>query len=431
MKLFAVAFVVAVAATVSKGQQVSPQNQAGHELTAPGTRTLAELAHAPIDERIQTFERRLQASPDDGRLQAALISSYLQKLRESGDRVYLDRAARIVDRMIERDGGSFTAMRFQNEIDLQRHDFRAVAERALDMSKYAPSDPGVWGNLGDASMELGDYQQAPQAYSRMFALRPNLASYSRMAYWQFVTGDLQRAIALVQNAIDAGDAEPENVAWCWAELGDMQFKAGRLTEASNAYRAALRLFPGLHRASAGLAKVEFAQGDRQAAIADYERAQSIVPLVEYAAALEDLYGAIGKPAEAKKQRDLIRAIERLGAATNEKTNRNLALVLADRDQDVTVALALMQAEIPTRGDVYTWDALSWVLYKNGQLAEAEEAGAKALNLGTPEPLFYYHACKIALAAGDRQAAHAYSRNLLALNNKFDVAKSDITQEIIP
>lgn len=429
MKLFAVAF--AVAAVISQGQQVNPQNKAGSQVAAPGARALAELAHAPIDERIQTYERRLQSAPDDNRLQSALISAYLQKLRESGDRLYLDRAARIVDKMLDRDGGSFTALRFQNEIDLQRHDFRAVAERALDMSKYAPSDPGVWGNLGDASMELGDYQQAKQAYLRMFALRPNLASYNRMGYWQFVTGDLQQAIELVQNAIDAGDAEPENVAWCWAELGDMQFKAGRLTEASNAYRAALRLFPRLHRASAGLAKVESAQENLQAAIADYERAQSIVPLVEYASALGDLYRAIGKPAEEKKQRDLVNAIEKLGAATNEKTNRNLALALADHDQDVTVALALMRAEIPVRGDVYTWDALSWVLYKNGRLGEAKEAGVKALNLGTPEPLFYYHACKIALAIGDRQAAHVYSRNLVALNSKFDPAKSDITQEITP
>jgi tetratricopeptide (TPR) repeat protein len=427
MKLFVVAFAI----VISQAQQVIPQKDVRSQTIEPGARTLAEWAHAPLDERIQAYERRLQTTPDDSRLQSALISAYLQKLRESGDRAYLDRAAKITDRMLEQNGGSFTALRFQNEIDLQRHDFRAVAERALDMSKYAPSDPGVWGNLGDASMELGDYQHARQAYLRMFALRPNLASYNRLAYWQFVTGNLQRAIELVENAVDAGDAEPQNVAWCWAELGDMQFKAGRLSEAAQAYRTALRLFPRLHRASAGLAKVESAQGNPEAAVADYRRAQAIVPLVEYAAALEDLYNAIGNPAEAKKQGDLVGAIERLGAATNETTNRNLALALADHDQDVTVALALMKAEVPVRPDVYTWDALSWVLYKNGRLAEAKEAGAKALNLRTPEPLFYYHACKIALATGDKQAAHVYSRSLLALNSKFDLAKSDITQEIIP
>jgi tetratricopeptide (TPR) repeat protein len=235
----------------------------------------------------------------------------------------------------------------------------------------------------------------------------------------------------MRDAIDAGDAQSENVAWCWAELGDMYFKIGKLNEASSAYRAAIQLFPGLHRASAGLGKVDAAEGRLESAITNYTRAQSVVPLVEYAAALEDLYTAASKPDEARKQRDLIETIEKLGTATNEKTNRNLALVLADHDQDLAVALDLIRAELPGRGDVYTWDALSWVLYKNGRIEEAKAACGKALKLGTPEPLFYYHASKIALASGDRDAAHVYSKNLLALNSKFEIAKSDITQESLP
>src|SRR5438270_13773481 len=86
---------------------------------------------------------------------AGLISAYLQKVRESADSNYLDRASKLVDRMMDKDSSSLTALRLQNEIDLQRHDFKAVAARAEDMTKYAPSDPGGWGNLGDALMELG------------------------------------------------------------------------------------------------------------------------------------------------------------------------------------------------------------------------------------------------------------------------------------
>ncbi|MBV9267192.1 MAG: tetratricopeptide repeat protein, partial [Acidobacteriaceae bacterium] len=210
--------------------------------------TAAKLVHSSTDEQIRAYEHVLQASPDDPAAMPALITAYLQKLRESGDGAYLERASTLVNRMLEKDGGSLTALRFQNEIDLQRHDFRAVAERARDMAQYAPSDPGVWGNLGDASMELGDYDAARNAYLRMFALRPNLASYNRLAYFRFVTGDPQQAIALMRNAVEAGDPRPETVAWCWAELGDMYFKLGKLDEARGAYQAAVGLFPGLHRA---------------------------------------------------------------------------------------------------------------------------------------------------------------------------------------
>ncbi len=362
-----------------------------------------QLSRATTDERIRAYQKRLQSSPGDPSLQAGLVSAYLQKLRESADYSYLDLASKLVDTMLEKEGGNFTALRFQNEIDLQRHDFKRVAERAQDMAKYTPSDPGNWGNLGDALMELGEYERAGKAYTKMFALRPNLASYNRLAYFQFVTGNANRAIELMRDAVEAGDALPENTAWCRAELGDMYFKTGQVDQAADAYRGALDLFPGLHRANAGLGKVEAARGHLQIAIRHYERAQSIVPLVEYAGALEDLYSALGMMDKAQQQRELVSTIEKIGKVTNEKTNRNLALVLADHGRDLSFALELMQAEIPVRGDVYTWDAFSWVLFKSGRLDEAKAASARALRLGTPEPGFYYHASRIALASDDRAA----------------------------
>src|SRR4051794_471651 len=98
------------------------------------------LAQATTDERIKTYETLLKASPGNFQLEAGLVPAYLQKLRESADFTYLDRASRLVNGILEKDGGNLTAMRFQNEIDLERHDFKTVAERAVDMAKYAPSD---------------------------------------------------------------------------------------------------------------------------------------------------------------------------------------------------------------------------------------------------------------------------------------------------
>jgi tetratricopeptide (TPR) repeat protein len=228
----------------------------------------------------------------------------------------------------------------------------------------------------------------------MFALRPGLGSYNRLAWHRFVTGDPAAAIALMREAVEAGDPIVENTAWCYAELGDMYLKTRKTEEAEQAYHSALDLFPALHRAIAGLGKIEGARGNTNQAIHDYERAQSIVPLVQYAGALEDLYIKAGLIAKAREQRDLVATIEKLGRVTNEKTNRNLALLLADHNRDLPIALELMQAELPVRGDVYTWDAYSWVLYKSGRIDEAKKASEKALRLHTPEPVFYAHAKQI-------------------------------------
>jgi tetratricopeptide (TPR) repeat protein len=275
-------------------------------------------AQSPTDDRVKAWETQLKAAPDDPKPITGLVSAYLQKLRETADYRYLDRASRLVDRMLERDGGNFETLRFQNEIDLQRHDFRAVAERSRDMIRYNASDPGIWGNLGDSLMELGEYESARDAYIKMFGLRPNLGSYNRLAYLRFVTGNADAAIDLMKEAIEAGSPAPENTAWCWAEVGDMYFKTGKLEEAETAYHNALNLFPSLHRASAGLGKVQAARGNIAAAIRNYQRAQSIVPMVEYAGALEDLYTSAGMTAKAREQEELIDALEKIGAATNEK-----------------------------------------------------------------------------------------------------------------
>lgn len=405
------------------GCLAAQQGPPARPVEAPGARRLSpELATANTDERIRIYQRLLTASPRDLQLQSGLILTYMQKLRESADGAYLQRASKLVADMLETDGGNFEALRLQNEIDLQRHEFKVVAERARDMLHYAPSDPGAWGNLGDALMDLGEYENAGQAYSKMFALRPNLASYNRVAFFRFVTGDAAGAIGLMKQAIEAGSGQPENTAWCFAELGDMYFKTGLLNEAGAAYRSALSLFPALHRASAGLGKVEAAGGHPDLAIRHYQQAQAIVPTVEYAAALADLYSATGKNKAAREQQLLVATIDKLGTASGETTNRNLAIILAGHNENLPHALELVRAEISTRPDVYTWDALAWVLFKSGHLEEARVACQKALRLNTPEPAFYFHASRIASAAGDEKAAREYEDRTAALNPKFQATE---------
>ena len=383
-------------------------------------RAALDLANAAADQRIQIYEATLKTKPDNLPAEIGLTSACLQKLRESGDGAYLDRAAKLVDTMLRQDGGSLISLRLQNEVDLQRHEFKAVADRSRDLIRFSPSDPGVWANLGDASMELGAYDDAGKAYLKMFALRPNLASYNRLAYFRFVTGDVPNAIFLMKSAVESGDSQPENIAWCLAELGDMYFKTGSIEEAQRAFRSAIDIFPTLHRALAGLGRIAASEKQFDVAIAYYKRAQSIVPLVEYAFVLEDLYTAAGQPGRAREQQSLVDVIEQLGAVKNERTNRNLALGLAEHDRNLPEALRLIEAELPSRGDVYTWDAYSWILFKCGRIPEARSASSKALKLQTPEPLFYYHAGKIALTIGDTEAAHGYMTRLMSLNPRFNV-----------
>ncbi len=384
---------------------------------------LAVAGSQPTDARIASLEAALKADPKDRRVQLELAAGFIQKLRETGDAGYLSRASNIVNAVLEEEPPAPKALRLRNEIAMNLHHFAQVATYAEVMLERDPSDAATVGVLGDALMELGDYKRAGESYKRMVSLGANLFSYNRLAYYQFVTGNPDAALGWMAQAVAAGSNSPENVAWCYSEMGDMLFKVGRISDAEQAYRLALSAFPGYHRAHAGLGRTSAAGGNRKTAITNFLKAQAVVPLPEYAGWLETLYELEKDAAGAARQRAVLTATEKLMAANGEKANRTLAIIYADNGgvsgRNLGRALDLARAELEVRNDVYTWDALSWVLYKNKKFGEAEEASEKALAQHTPEPLFYFHAGMVAEANGDKVAARELLEKALALNPHFE------------
>ena len=388
-----------------------------HETSMERLRS-ARAAHLSADERIADFEKLLKESPNDAKVQAGLAMAFIQKLRETTDFAYLNRAAAMVDRMLTSDPKSYEGIRLNAEIATHRHNFAKAAELADALIQRNPSDTGAMGMLGDSLMEMGNYQAAGGAYQSMLALAPNLASYNRVAYFHFVGGDTQKALSWMSLAVEAGSPIAENLAWCLVEFGDMLFKTGRREDAHIAYARALEALPGYHRANAAQGREFAASGEFEKAEASFLAAQAVIPLPEYAESLEVIETKLGKTAEAEQQRKLIDVIDTLGRANGEKGNRTLAVVYADQGRNLDRAQELVRAELETRKDVYTYDALSWVLYRSGLMTEAEEASKQALSLNTPEPMFYYHAGIIALAAGRDEAGKDLLKRALALNPAF-------------
>jgi len=379
------------------------------------------------DERIRMYQTLVNDKPGDLHYQNLLAGSFIQKMRETMDPGYLDRATKIVQRVLASDGGDYEALRLRSQIELERHNFTQVAEYSRELTASSPDDPWNWGTLGDSLMELGQYDKAAEAYQRMVSLRPDLSSYNRASYYHFVAGDAKGAIEIMKRAIDSGSQSSENVAWCYVDLGNMYFKIGQVADAERAYLSALRAFAGYYPAYAGLGRAYAAQGKIAQAIESYTRAQSAVPLVEYAAALEDLYTAAGKPEAAHRQAGMIEMIDRMEQASGLNVNRNLAMAYADRDRRLDRALALIEGEMRGRRDIYTFDALGWVLYKNKKFEEAGKAKEKALELGTPEPGFYYHAAMIERALGQTEGARKHLEKALALNPNFDPRQAPLAR----
>jgi tetratricopeptide (TPR) repeat protein len=380
-------------------------------------------ASMKTDDHISMYETLVKAQPEIAHYRNLLAGSYIQKVRESMDYTYLERASQIVNNVLGEDSKNYEAARLRTEILLERHDFKTAVQYSLALTEWSPMDPWNWGTLGDALTELGDYDKAADAYQKMVSLRPDLSSYNRAAYFRFIYNDPVNAEKIMRMAIAAGSPMAENTAWCEVELGKILLKTGKIKEAGQAYQAALRQFPDYHPALAGMAHVAAAQSDWKTAIENMKQAQAATPLPDYAAALYDYYTASGETQEAEKQKELIFVTDQVGQAAKEKANRNIAIIYADHDWKLDRSLELAKNELEVRGDIYTYDALAWALYKNKDYTAAADATKKAMQFQTPEPAFYYHAGLIASALGKKDEARTLLLKSLDLSPNGDASRA--------
>mgnify|MGYP001321345789 CR=1 FL=1 len=348
---------------------------------------------------------------------------YLQKMRETTDYGYADRAQKLIDKALRQMPENYEALRVQNELDLFRHDFPKVVARARLLAAADATDAGNWAMLGDALMEMGDYDAAADAYQKMVNLQGGLMSYNRIGWYRYVTGDVDGAIDMMHRAVRNGRPNTEHTAWVLMELGHLYWRTGKWNEAEHAYKASLANFPRMHGALHGLAQIAAARGHFDEAVAAATKAQSMAPLVEYSGLLADLYTVMHRPAEAKQQLELVDLQAQLEAASGQKGNRAVALIYANHKRRLDEAIAVAEADLAVRKDVFTWDAYSWALFQSGRLDDAAKASQKALRAGTPDPLIYFHASRIAEAQGETAKAAEFRKKALALNPRFDVLHS--------
>ena len=136
--------------------------------------------------------------------------------------------------------------------------------------------------------------------------------------------------------------------------------------------AGLDLDPSYVPNLAGLAKVAWASGDDELAIARYTDVVARYPSAEFVVALADLYRVTGQPDLADRQEAVVDAMHRLATANGVNVDLELALFDADHG-DPAGALAAARAEWARRQSVHVADAYAWALYANGRYARAAVA----------------------------------------------------------
>jgi tetratricopeptide (TPR) repeat protein len=396
------------------------------------------------DKQIQTLQDHVKAAAGDWAGYDALGFAFLQKARETGDIAYYDLAEQTLKKALDLAPQDFRAadpLVHMALVYMGEHRFSDALAEAQKAIGTGSGNLAAFALEGDAYTDTGDYEAATTAYQTVQALGRAVASPlalaymsdSRLAYLCYLRGESADAIRLMQSAIAAAlqtNVPRENLAWLYFELGERYFQAGDLKNADFSYQSGIRADPNHYRSLAGSAKVRAAQGKFEESIQLYQRSIAIIPFPVYVAELGDVYKKVGRMKEAQQQYDLVEYIGHLSKLNQVLANRELALFYADQGIKLPEALELARKELDVRHDIYTWDTLAWVLYKNGRFQEAGDAIDKALSLHTNDSLLLFHAGMIYHSLAKDSAARDFLSRALEANPHFHIFQAEVASRTL-
>jgi len=365
--------------------------------SAPGT------SRESLERTIRQMSTRLEAQPRDPIAAVTLADALLRQSRVTGNAGLAMKAERAIRGVLAGDVDRYDARRMLAAVLLSQHRFREAireAERCLQMRQ---DDAWPYGVIGDARMELGEYDGAFQAFDRMNAMRPDAASYARVSYARELRGDLKGALTLMTMALGATSPnDPESLAWHRAQVGALHLALGQTDAAAREYAHAEFLFPGHPFAIEGLARVEDARGRPAAALAIIDKAIQNAPAPALFAYSAELLRRLGRSDEARRRETLAEAGWRADAPDPAK----LALLLASSgdEQKIREAVTIAKAAAAERDDIFTNDALAWACFKDGQIDAATATSARALRTGTADTGLRKRARAIAQSSASRTRA---------------------------
>lgn len=386
-----------------------------------------------VDRLVTFYEEQARRQPSTLDL-TFLGQLYLQRGRLTGDVATYGQAQEALELALDISPHDEEALALLAQTRFTNHDFTGALDLAEDRLSSDRGDLSALAVAGDARLELGDHEDAADAYAELARVLPDAAPVLvRLARLAWLRGDVPGAVSLSASA-DASASTAGlggvDLAWYRSYRGQLELETGRYSEAIDLYRSAVRMAPRYHLSRAGLGRALAAAGRTAGSIRQYRVAVDLLPDPGYLAALGDLYVLVGRPADAREQFDTVRAIATLARVNRQIYNRQLAVFLADHGPEPQRAVGLAEAELRVRKDVYGWDAYAWALHAAGRYAEARVAADEALRLGTPDARLLYHAGMIAAALGDRARARSELRAALDISPAFDPLHAPIARRTL-
>jgi tetratricopeptide (TPR) repeat protein len=365
----------------------------------------------------------LQDKPDDKKSLLALTSLYVNEGRITGNLAYYNSAAmNCTEKVLKNDPENFEALTFKSMILLSQHRFEAGLEVAQRIQAGNPYNAFVYGLMVDANVELGNYQAAVEAADKMVSIRPDLRSYSRVAYLREIHGDLPGAIEAMKLAIDAGAPGDENTEWCRVQLGKLYEQLGQLKAAAMQYTIAGNNRPDYPYAMAGLGRIAVEGKNYEKALSLFKKAVSLLPDHTFKEAIAEIYTLMGEEEKANRLADEI--LEQMKQSTSEDKVQNEDHEMAHAYMGVNnygKALDYALQEYKRRpSNIEVNETVAIVYYQKADYAKAIPYIEAALKTNCQKPELLCHAGLIYAGFGDKAKAKYYLDKALKNDPVFSI-----------
>ncbi len=422
MTLLASTALVAVLAAALFGGVIARGDRTPAQATAPSgsAAARAKLAELGIEIGGETSLESLEseaAESQSGAVFTKLGLAHLDAVATTGDASGYARAEAALNRAVELDATSYDALVALAALAAARHDFPTAFDLATRAERLQPMTTDALGVLGDAQLELGDFEAAFATFDRMVATKPSLASYSRVAYGREIKGDRAGAIEAMTLAVDVG-AGSEEQAFPLLQRGNLYFALDQVALAERDYRAALAVVPEYAGALGGLARIAFSKGQVDKSVELYQRAIESSPLPEHPMELAKVLRGAGRMDEARAADALVDEFADIERANGALLDFEVAVHDLDEGSDPAVALRTIEDTWKIRKSIDTQDALAWALVKVGRCDEARRHSIGSLRFGTKSGTKMFHRAEIERCLGRTAEARTWYRKALAAEPHF-------------
>ena len=422
------AAVVAIAAVLLTAGALGGSPKGGSDTAGPPSTTPVAVQD-PLTRAISAAQGRLAARPEDYQTWAELGLAYVQQAKITVDPSYYAKAVGAVARSLKLDTTkNYAGWGAQAALQNGLHNFSGARDAALKGIAINRYNSTLFGALGDAYTQLGEYDKAAAAIDTMNTLLPGVPAFTRASYVLELRGDIPGAQAALERALQDSPNGADS-SFVQNYLGELAFNYGGNASASlRHFQAGLDASPKDFTLLAGRAKAEAALGRTEQALTDYRTVVNAIPQPQYVLELAELEQSQHDP-DAARQYALFRTEEQLFQSAGVALDVEPTLFEADHG-DAKRALVLCAAGWKVRPFLEMADACAWANYVNKRYPAALGWSKRALATGWPNALLLFHRGMIEVASGDRAAAKADLTKALAINPHFNVLQVPIARQAL-